>query len=205
MQAPNAANRDTAPVTDRRLPRLIIELVETLVLTLVLFFVIQTFIVQPFQIRQDSMERTLESGQYVLVDKLTPRWDAYKRGDIVVLHPPAGWEDDSGTPFIKRVIGVAGDTVEIRTDGLVYVNGESLDETPYTYRDAANQNEPTTPAEQASWLVPAGQLFVLGDHREASEDSRVFGTITASSVVGRAFVRYWPISSLGILQTPSYP
>jgi signal peptidase I len=180
------------------------EVVETLVLTLVIFFVIQTFVAQPYQVQQNSMERTLEPGQYVLVDKLSPRWDAYSRGDVVVFNPPASWTSDP-TPFIKRVIGLPGDAVEVKDDGRLYVNGTALDE-PYTYKNAAGVAEPTTASlDQHRWVVPAGQLFVMGDHREKSADSRVFGPIDISNVIGRAFLRYWPISMFGILGTPSYP
>jgi signal peptidase I len=180
------------------------EVVETLVLTLVIFFVIQTFVAQPYQVQQNSMERTLEPGQYVLVDKLTPRWDAYGRGDVVVFNPPATWTEDP-TPFIKRVIGLPGDTVEVKDDGLVYVNGTALEE-PYTYADADGVNEPTTASlDQHRWVVPEGQLFVMGDHRQKSADSRVFGPISVSDVIGRAFLRYWPVSTIAILQTPAYP
>ena len=91
----------------------LLEIVETLALTLIIFFVIQNFVAQPYKVQQQSMERTLEPEQYVLVDKLTPRFDTYKRGDIVVFTPPEDWVQDNGTPFIKRVIGVGGDTVEI--------------------------------------------------------------------------------------------
>jgi len=180
------------------------EVLETLVLTLIIFFVIQNFIAQPYQVQQQSMEQTLEPGQYVLVDKLTPRWDEYDRGDVVVFSPPESWTNND-TPFIKRVIGVAGDTVEVRDDGLVYVNGEALDE-PYTYTDEDGNNEPTTASlDQGLWSIPAGQLFVMGDHRQMSADSRVFGPINTSDVIGRAFLRYWPISEFGILETPVYP
>ena len=181
----------------------LVEVVETLVLTLVIFFVIQNFIAQPYQVQQNSMERTLEPGQYVLVDKLTPRWDPYKRGDVIVFDPPPTWTPDP-TPFIKRVIGLPGDRVEIRDDGLVYINGVALEE-PYTYKNDAGVNEPTEASDQSSWVVPVGELFVMGDHRQKSADSRVFGPIPESSVVGRAFLRYWPISTIGFLQTPSYP
>ena len=181
----------------------LVEVVETLVLTLVIFFVIQNFIAQPYQVQQNSMERTLEPGQYVLVDKLTPHFDTYKRGDVIVFKPPKTWTADE-TPFIKRVIGLPGDKVEVRDDGRVYVNGTALDE-PYTYKNAAGVNEPTTvSSDQSSWVVAAGDLFVMGDHRRASADSRVFGTIGESDVIGRAFLRYWPLPTIGILQTPSY-
>ena len=180
------------------------EVVETLVLTLVIFFVIQNFIAQPYQVQQNSMERTLEPGQYVLVDKLTPRWDPYGRGDVVVFNPPQTWTSDP-TPFIKRVIGLPGDTVEVKDDGYLYVNGVNLEE-KYLYTNGAGVMEPTTASpDQSSWVVPEGQLFVMGDHRQASADSRVFGPISISDVIGRAFLRYWPLSTLGIIQTPSYP
>lgn len=194
-----------SPLVDRRSSfGCLVEIVETAVLTLVIFFVIQNFIAQPYQVQQNSMERTLEPGQYVLVDKLTPRWDDYNRGDVVVFDPPETWTSDP-TPFIKRVIGEPGDTIEVRDDGHVYVNGVDLDET-YTYANAAGVNEPTEASpDQTRWVVPAGQLFVMGDHRRKSADSRVFGPISVSNVIGRAFLRYWPISTLGILQTPTYP
>jgi signal peptidase I len=115
------------PSAARRSLGCLFEVVETLVLTVVIFFVIQTFVAQPYQVRQQSMERTLEPNEYVLVDKLTPRWDDYKRGDIVVFEPPEGWSlDGDRTPFIKRVIGESGDVVELR-DGRVLINGTAVD------------------------------------------------------------------------------
>ena len=102
------------------------EIVETLVLTLIIFLVIQTFVAQPYKVQQQSMEHTLEPDQYVLVDKLTPRFDTYKRGDIVVFTPPPDWWREDDTPFIKRVIGLGGETVEIR-DGDVFIDGTKID------------------------------------------------------------------------------
>ena len=164
----------------------LLEILETLVLTVVIFFVVQSFVVQPYQIIGVSMEPTLENGQYVLVDKISPHFSDYKRGDVVVLQPPPGYDEDGkNVPFIKRVIGVGGDTIEVK-DGSVWVNGVKLVE-PYVFG-----GQPTDPfTGQSIWQVPAGDVFVLGDHRQESQDSRWFGPIPKSTVIGRAWLRYW--------------
>jgi signal peptidase I len=172
-------------------------------LTLVIFLIIQNLVAQPYQVQQQSMENTLQPGEYVLVDKLTPRFDAYSRGDVVVFAPPAGYDQGNNTPFIKRVIGLPGDTIDVH-DGVVYVNGKALTEV-YAYPGSA-PNQPTdAPPDRTQWTVGTGELFVLGDHRQASSDSRVFGPIKRDSVIGRAWLRYWPFNVFGILPTPIYP
>jgi signal peptidase I len=190
-------------VTRRPFFGCLFEIVETLVLTLIIFLVIQNFVAQPYKVQQQSMEHTLEPDQYVLVDKLTPRLDTYKRGDIVVFTPPASFAAQDDTPFIKRVIGVGGDKVEVKNDG-VYVNGKALVE-PYLYAAAPGDPPEPTVANQESWTVPAGELFLMGDHRENSADSRAFGTVPIANVIGRAWLRYWPINVFGILPTPTHP
>jgi signal peptidase I len=169
-------------------------LIETLLLALIVFVVVQLFIAQPYQVQQESMETTLMPDQYILVDKLTPRFDSYHHGDIVVFNPPAGWEQDpTGTPYVKRIIGVGGDTVEIH-DGFVFVNGVKLDE-PYLFG-----NQPTqVSGGKGPWKLTADQYFVMGDHRQASQDSREFGPITKESIIGRAWLRYWPINDFGVI------
>jgi signal peptidase I len=183
----------------------LVEIVETLALTLIIFFVIQNFVAQPYKVQQQSMEHTLEPEQYVLVDKLTPRFDTYKRGDIVVFTPPEDWVQDNGTPFIKRVIGVGGDTVEIR-DGKVRINGTQIDE-PYLFAEQPGEPPQDTNADpdQSKWTIPAGELFLMGDHRMNSADSRAFGPVPVENVIGRAWLRYWPIDTFGVLPTPTYP
>ena len=180
----------------------LLEIAETLVLTLVIFWVIQSFVAQPFKVQQVSMERTLEPDQYVLVDKLTPRFDPYKRGDIVVFQPPENWTQ-SDQPYIKRVVGIGGDTVELR-DGSVFVNGTELDE-PYIFEEdgAPQPTESFNGTER--WVVPEGELFLMGDHRGNSSDSREGGPVPIGNVVGRAWLRYWPIDTLEILPTPGHP
>ena len=132
------------------------EVVETLLLTFVIYWVVQSFVAQPYQIQQPSMENTLQPGQMVLVDKLSPRFSDYTLGDIIIFNPPNGYlEDGKAIPFIKRVIGEPGDNVSIH-DGKVWVNGVALVE-PYVF-----EGQPTDPpAAQSVWVVPAGELFVL--------------------------------------------
>ena len=170
-------------------------MIETLVLTIVIFLLIQNFVAQPYKVEQQSMERTLEPGQYVLVDKLTPRFQDYGRGDIIVFFPP---DQPRDVPFIKRIIGLPGDRIEFR-DGGVYVNGTKLEE-PYIYDE-----QPTEAgALGTTVVVPPDTYFGMGDHRADSTDSRVFGPIKKEDVVGRAWLRYWPLTDLGILTTPTY-
>jgi signal peptidase I len=181
----------------------LLELGETLVLTVLIFLGIQTFVAQPYQIQQMSMEQTLLPDQYVLVDKLTPRWAAYERGDIVVFHPPASIADPDKTPFIKRVIGLPGEKVELK-DGTVFVNGVALDE-PYIFtEDGVRQPTEEVFGGDRSWVVPDGQLFLLGDHRQESVDSRVFGPVPIDTIIGRAWLRYWPADTFGVLAKPAY-
>jgi signal peptidase I len=186
---------------NRRTLGCLFELLETFLLTLAIFLVIQLFVAQPYQVQQTSMENTLLPNQYVLVDKLTPRFDDYHSGDVVVFNPPSGWaQDPSGTPYIKRVVAIGGDTVDIH-GGRVYVNGTQLNE-PYVFE---NQTTDMPDKGSKTWKLAAGQLFVLGDHRQASQDSRDFGPIDRSSVIGRAWLRYWPIDKLGLLTQAKQP
>jgi signal peptidase I len=201
--APEVPEAQERPSGRSKLKDAIVEIVTTVGLAVVLYLIITTFIVQTFRVEQTSMQNTLQSGQHLLIDKLTPRFDDYSRGDIIVFHPN-GTTDE--TPYIKRVIGVGGDHIVI-ADGLVYVNGVALDETAYTY-PAPGQNEPTVAKRVGNeWDVPEGQLFVLGDHRMRSTDSRndSVGFVDVDDVVGRAWLRFWPIDTLGLVQVPEYP
>jgi signal peptidase I len=190
-------------VTKRPALGCLFEILETLVLTVVIFWLIQSFVAQPFKVQQGSMEATLEEGQYVLVDKLTPRWQPYELGDIIVFQPPPSWTD-AKIPYIKRVIGVEGDVIEL-TDGHVFVNDVELVE-DYLYEiDGDQQPTEPTPGGQTRWVIGEGELFVMGDHRTNSSDSRTFGPIEVSSVAGRAWLRYWPFDVFTILKHPTYP
>jgi signal peptidase I len=182
------------------------EIGAVVVLGVVGFFMITTFVAQPYEVEQASMDTTLAGGQYVVVDKLTPDFDGYSRGDIVVFNPvrrdPSCSDPASAplapTPYIKRVIGEPGDLVELH-DGTVYINGAQIQE-PYLRGFA------TGALGRDRWLVPPGRLFVMGDNRDESRDSRSdeLGEICINDVIGRAVLRYWPLNKVGILETPTY-
>ena len=201
---PAIAEAEETPRKRSRAVDAAIEIATTVGLAVVLYLVITTFVVQTFRVEQQSMLTTLQPQQHLLIDKITPRFDDYSRGDIIVFHPNG--ETDK-TPFIKRVIAVGGEHVEIR-DGAVWIDGVRLDE-EYTYRDpVTGENEPTiATGQQSEWDVPEGSLFVLGDHRQESTDSRraSVGLVDTDDVVGRAWLRFFPLDTLGILQTPTYP
>jgi len=173
-----------------------LELIETLLVTVVVVLVLQLFVVQPYQVQQTSMENTLMPEQYVLVDKLTPRFDSFHRGDVIVFNPPLTWIGDvTGTAYVKRVIGIGGDTIDIH-GGHVYVNG-NLQTELYVYNGQAT--DMAGGGGGKTWKLGPDELFVLGDHRAASQDSRDFGAIDKSTVIGRAWLRYWPLKDFGQL------
>ncbi len=198
-------------------------------IALVLALFIKTFLVQAFSIPSDSMQNTLQPGDRVLVDKLTPWFGAQpERGDVVVFRDPDNWLADEPTPkqnpvqkvlstvglmpsadekdLIKRVIAVGGDTVECKGSGPVEVNGKPLSE-PYVYAG----NTPCSPDDQGGQfevIVPKGRIWVMGDHRQDSADSRyhqqdsTHGFVPVDDVVGRAFVIAWPPARWATLPVP---
>ena len=186
-----------------------LEIVETLVLTLVIYLVIHNFVAQPFEVEQQSMVPTVNPGEYVLIDKISPRFSEYQRGDIVVFQPPEGF-GQGGVPFIKRVIGLPGDTVSLE-NGRVFVtpsggNAVRLDE-PYVVRDVDGGPAPTLPKDAegtSSWTIGPGTYFVMGDNRPDSQDSRFFGPVDHDLIVGRAWLRYFPLDRVGFVNRPTY-
>lgn len=155
---------------------------------LVIALLVKTFLFQAFFIPSESMVPTLQVGDRVLVNKLSDDFGGVHRGDVVVFEAPPAARSGDIADLVKRVIGLPGDTVEARDDGAVYVNGRRLDE-PYLPSGTVTTNLPPT-------KVPAGHIFVMGDNRGASRDSRYFGPVKESTIVGRVFVKIWPPTSV---------
>lgn len=171
------------------------EFIETVVIALVLAFLIRTFLVQTFYIPSGSMEPNLLIGDRIMAYKVFYGLDRVKRGDIIVFKFPLNPKKD----FIKRVIGLPGDSVEIR-DKKVYLNGKRLIEPYVVHRDNWDIGFPRD--DYGPVKVPADSLFVLGDNRDSSEDSRYWGYVPKENIVGRAFLIYWPPWRVRIIKRP---
>lgn len=162
------------------------DVLETIVPAVVIAFLINLLLAQATRVYGHSMEPNLETNQRLVVEKVTYRLQEPQRGDVVVLRLP----DHSRDLLIKRVIGLPGERVAIH-DGKVFVNGEPLDE-PYLCQP--------TRGHMDEIVVPERHVFVLGDNRSASNDSRTFGPVSYEAIVGRAWLSYWPPDRIGLVR-----
>ena len=192
---------------------LVRELIETVILALVIFLGLQVSI-QNFRVEGPSMEPTLEEGQYLIANKLVylrfkpsslrsllPFIDDGDDNQVFAFHPPRQGEviifrfpRDPTRDFVKRVIAVPGDALEVK-DNVLYVNGDKLDNAPV--RTSQKKNIPS--------VVPPDSYFVMGDNRRSSLDSRDWGPVPSDLLIGRGWVSYWPLDRWHILQAFSLP
>ncbi|MEN9328454.1 MAG: hypothetical protein RI947_1262 [Candidatus Parcubacteria bacterium] len=173
----------------------VMDILETIVFVGSLFIVVYLFIMQPNQIRGASMEPSFNSGDYIFTSKVTYKFRALERGDVIVFRSPRNPDIE----FIKRIIGLPGDKVLFR-EGEVYVNGQQLKENYIA--DKTSLWEGGYAKEDEAIVVPSDSLFVLGDNRPRSSDSREFGPIAQTSIIGQVFYRYYPANKIGIVANP---
>lgn len=174
----------------RRAVRSAAEWVAVIVGALVVALVVKTLFLQAFWIPSPSMEPTLQRDDRVLANKLADSISDLNRGDVIVFHRVDDGTESDVNDLIKRVIGLPGDVIEAR-DGVVYVNNQRLDE---PYLEEGTRTERLERTE-----VPEGHVFVMGDNRGNSQDSRVFGPVPEDNIVGRAWIRIWPPGRFGRL------
>jgi len=159
------------------------DLIGTIVPAILIALLIHAFLAQATRVYGQSMQPNLHTNERLVVEKLSYRFHGPRRGDVVVLHDPSGGSE----LLIKRVIGLPGERVTI-ADGRVFIDGTPLVE-PYLDHD--------TQGGGRSWLVPPLHVFVMGDNRGASRDSRVFGAAPLDQIIGHALFRYWPLEQIG--------
>lgn len=167
----------------------LVEILQTLVLAVVLYFAIDAVFAR-VRVINISMQPTFYEGDVLLVNKLAYKLGAIHTGDVVIFHNPNFLEED----YIKRLIGKPGDIVRAE-GGVISVNGIPLDE-PYIAQP---------PNYSGEWVVPGGSVFVLGDNRNSSSDSHSWGFVPVEDLVGKALVIYWPIDAVKVIPQPKYP
>jgi len=196
---------EPAPTAKNQAGRAIREVVETLLLAALIFFLVR-LVVLNFRVDGESMLPNLDDGQMLLVNRNAYEFvdigdnryypfDPPERGDVIVFDPPTG----SDKPYIKRIIGLPGEEVTFG-DGHVFVDGELLPE------DYIKDRTTCRPArsDNCDVIVPEGNVYVLGDHRSNSSDSRVFGPVPVGNIVGKAWFSYWPADDVGFVPHRSY-
>ena len=168
-----------------------------IIICLLLVLLFRANVAEANYIPSQSMEPTLKVSDRIIVDKISLRWHPLERGELVVFHPPL--EGREAERWIKRVIGLPGETVEV-IRGTIYINGQRLDE-PYVENPGSYtkppvdlaEDDPSTPENEAEY-------YLLGDNRANSRDSHVWGACSLDNIIGRAVFRYWPLGSMGSLQ-----
>lgn len=174
------------------------DFIEAIVFALAIFVVVYLFLFQPNQVKGSSMYPTFKDGEYIFTDKISYRMGLPNRGDVVVFKSPR----NSDVDFIKRIIGLPGETVKIN-GGKVYVNDSPLNESGYL--DSAVYTGPESfLTDNTPITIPSDKYFVMGDNRPHSSDSRDFGPVAPSEFVGKVFFRYWPLPALGKIERPNY-
>ncbi len=174
----------------------LLDAVQTLLVAAAIFLVIYVFLFRPFQVNGESMYPNFHNSEYVLTNLIALRFNNPKLGDVIVFKAPPQPDED----YIKRVIGVAGDTIMVK-GGNVYLNGELLDESSFlnpsvkTYGGAFLKDGETI-------TVPPGDYFVMGDNRPYSSDSREWGFVPQANIIGDSFFVYWPLNDLKLIFNP---
>jgi signal peptidase I len=178
----------------------IFELIQVAAVSLAIIIPVRYFLIQPFYVKGASMEPSFFDHEYLIIDEVSYRFSEPKRGDIVVFRYPV----DPKQFFIKRVIGLPGETVEVGEQGIKiyndqYPNGMTIDESSYLPKE-------TIPSTISRTLnLKAGEYFVMGDNRGSSLDSRFFGAIKRTDIVGKVWLRGWPFDRWKIFDRPVYP
>jgi signal peptidase I len=188
--------------TIRKLGSFFLDTIQTVVLALSIFVVVYLFLLQPHQVKGSSMFPNFHNDDFLLTDKITYRFGEPSRGDVIVFKaPPSEPCAAEECEYIKRIIALPGEVVKIQ-DEHVYINGQRLNE---SYLDESISTSPGSLFQEGNELtVPAETYLALGDNRPYSRDGREFGFIKREVILGKAWVRYWPLNAIGLIPTAKY-
>lgn len=174
----------------QRIGRFFLDFIQTVVIALSIFVILYLFLVQPHQVKGNSMNPNFLDKEYILTDKINYRFHKPQREDVIIFTSPK----DPDYEYIKRIIGLPGETIKIER-GEVFINDQRLTE-PYLPASFQTLSGNFLKEGQA-YTVSEGQYFVLGDNRNHSSDSREWGPVALEKIIGRAWFRYWPFSKMG--------
>ncbi len=172
------------------------EIIKIVIIALVIVIPIRYFLFQPFLVSGESMEPNFKEGDYLIVDELSYRLREPQRGEVIVFKYPF----DTSKRFIKRIIGLPGETIEIK-EGKVFIikdnNTEVLDESKYLPEGLENK-------KNIKIFIPEDNFFVLGDNRNVSADSTSWGLLPRKNIIGQVYVRIWPFTAFAKVENPTY-
>jgi len=181
----------------KRIGSFFLDIIQTVTLALSVFVVIYLFLFQPHQVKGQSMSPAFLNQEFLLTDKISYRFNKPQRGDVIVFKAPSSEAcAEIECEYIKRIIGLPGEKIKIQA-GKVSINNKILEE-PYLPHNLSTQPGNFL-KEQTDYQIPFNSFIVFGDNRPASRDSREFGPIDRSAIIGRAFFRYWPINRLSLV------
>jgi signal peptidase I len=189
----------------REIGSFLFDVAKVAVISLAIIIPARTWLVQPFFVQGASMEPNFYEREYLVVDEISYRFGLPQRGDIVVFHPPQNPDEF----YIKRIVGLPGETISLRGGRVFIVNaahpdGVALDESPYLPVGTVTRATTAQLAEGAGLKLGSTEYFVLGDNRSNSQDSRAFGSLERLHIVGRAWLRGWPLGRAGSVPVPDY-
>ncbi len=184
------------------LGKFLLEFIQSIVLALAVFVLFYLFVAQPNEVKGSSMYPNFKDKEYLLTEKISYQFGEPKRGDVVIFKAPASEPCAADEcEYIKRVIGEPGDRVMVK-DGEVYVNGEMLDQSFLPEKVYTSEGEYME--EGVEKEVPEGEYLCFGDNRPNSRDGREFGPISRDLIIGKAFLKYWPLSSVSLIPKVSF-
>lgn len=186
----------------KKLGQFFLDTIQAIVMALSIFIIVYLFLFQPHQVKGNSMLTSFEDGEFLLTDKISYRFHPPARGDVIVFKAPKTEPcSEIECEYIKRIIGIPGDQVMVSKEK-VYVNGKPLLEAYLDLGTATSAG--VVLSEGKEIIVPENYYLPMGDNRNHSRDGREFGPIPRTSIVGKAFFRYWPINKVGLVEHPNF-